>query len=218
MALISKKCRQFIWSESEDFCKQKWFSAFSASIHHQQSSELYERLVKSFKYSVSKSLDDGSNLEKAVVEFMVSYRILSFNGGISPSGIKFCMIGVSLGAYVPATPRLVMMKCFEKYAPAIILSGNKGWKCDSPFETNEDASSNSANYSKKIYHKSSINKIDEAVRKCYSIVAIETTYSSPHILNVNNNNLESKLDELTQKMERIFDTIMEKKDETHEMK
>ncbi|KII73620.1 hypothetical protein RF11_06563 [Thelohanellus kitauei] len=67
-------------------------------------------------------------------------------------------------------------------------------------------------YSKKICHKRSINRIYEARKNCESIVAIDTTYSSPHVLNVDNN-LESRLDDITQKMERFFDTIREMKEE-----
>ncbi|KII64778.1 hypothetical protein RF11_12940 [Thelohanellus kitauei] len=73
-------------------------------------------------------------------------------------------------------------------------------------------------YSKKICHKSSTNTIDEAVKKCESIVAIEKLYSSPHILNVNNNNLESKLVDLTQKMERFSIQLWKRRKRPHKIK
>ncbi|KII72987.1 Gag-Pro-Pol polyprotein [Thelohanellus kitauei] len=85
LAIVSDNGRQFSSSEFEDFCTSKSIKNFYSPPYHPQSNGLAEVFVQTFKTSISKSLDEGSNLEDAVVDFLCSYRSTPFNGGKSPS-------------------------------------------------------------------------------------------------------------------------------------
>ncbi|KII65791.1 Pol polyprotein [Thelohanellus kitauei] len=70
LAIVSDNGRQFSSSEFEDFDTSNSIKHLFSPMYHPQSKWLAERFVQTIKTSISKSVDEGSNLEDALIDFL----------------------------------------------------------------------------------------------------------------------------------------------------
>ncbi|KII64181.1 Pro-Pol polyprotein [Thelohanellus kitauei] len=82
--IVSDNGKQFVSAEFANFCNRNNIKRVLSPPYHPSSNGQAERFVQTFKSSINKQMADGTDLDEAVFECLLTYRSTPFDGELTP--------------------------------------------------------------------------------------------------------------------------------------